>query len=102
MTRTRASITASSVSAGRFGYQFINSDKRLTKPLVRKNGKLEEAGWDEALELVAGRLKDAGAASAALATARLTNEELVVFKQLMETAGTDNYRPFSRLRPCRA
>jgi NADH-quinone oxidoreductase subunit G len=76
---------------GRFGYQFINSDKRLTKPLVRKNGKLEEAGWDEALELVAGRLKDSGAASAALATARLTNEELVVFKQLMETAGSNNY-----------
>jgi NADH-quinone oxidoreductase subunit G len=76
---------------GRFGYQFINSDKRLTKPLVRKNGKLEETGWDEALELVAARLKESGAASAALATARLTNEELVVFKQLMETAGSENY-----------
>ena len=76
---------------GRFGYQFINSDKRLTKPLIRKNGKLEEAGWDEALELVAGRLKDSGAASAALATARLTNEELQVFKQLMETVGSKNY-----------
>jgi NADH-quinone oxidoreductase chain G len=76
---------------GRFGYQFINSDKRLTKPLVRKNGRLEEAGWDEALEAVAARLKGSGAASAAIATARLTNEELVLFKQLMETAGSSNY-----------
>lgn len=76
---------------GRFGYQFINSEKRLTKPLVRKNGNLVEAGWDEALDLVAARLKGAGAAAAAIATARLTNEELVLFKQLMETAGSNNY-----------
>ena len=76
---------------GRFGYQFINSDKRLTKPLIRKNGHLVEAGWDEAIEVIAARLKDSGAASAALATARLTNEELVTFKQLMESAGSNNY-----------
>ncbi len=76
---------------GRFGYQFINSDKRLTKPLIRKNGHLEEAGWDEAIEAIAARLKDSGAASAALATARLTNEELVTFKQLMESVGSSNY-----------
>jgi NADH-quinone oxidoreductase chain G len=76
---------------GRFGYQFINSEKRLTKPLVRKNGRLEEAGWDEALETVAAHLKGAGTTAAAIATARLTNEELVLFKQLMETAGSNNY-----------
>jgi len=76
---------------GRFGYQFINSDKRLTTPLVRKNGSLVEAGWDEALDLVASRLKGAGSAAAALATPRLTNEELVLFKRLMETAGSANY-----------
>jgi len=76
---------------GRFGYQFINSDKRLTKPLVRKNGRLEEASWDEALEIVASRLKGAGSAVAALATARLTNEELVLFKQLMLAAGSSSF-----------
>jgi len=76
---------------GRFGYQFINSDKRLTTPLVRKNGVLTEAGWDEALELIAARLKGAGASAAALATPRLTNEELVLFKKLMEAAGSANY-----------
>ncbi len=68
---------------GRFGYQFISSDKRLKSPLIRKNGQLVEAGWDEALELVANRLKGAGASAAALATPRMTNEELVLLKQLM-------------------
>ena len=55
---------------GRFGYQFINSDKRLTKPLVRKNGTLTESTWDEALEIVAGRLKG-GSAVAALGNTAL-------------------------------
>ncbi len=76
---------------GRFGYQFINSEKRLTKPLVRKDGVLRESTWDEALEVVAGRLKG-GTAVAALATARLTNEELALFKKLMvERVGSKNF-----------
>jgi len=75
---------------GRFGYQFINSDKRLTKPLVRKNGVLTESTWDEALEIVAGRLKG-GSAVAALATPRLTNEELALFKKLLvDNVGSKN------------
>ena len=76
---------------GRFGYQFVNSDKRLTTPLVRKNGVLVQSTWDEALQIVATRLKEAGSSSAALATARLTNEELTLFKQLMESVGSRNY-----------
>jgi formate dehydrogenase major subunit/NADH-quinone oxidoreductase subunit G len=76
---------------GRFGYQFINSGKRLTKPMVKKNGVLTESTWDEALELVAGRLKG-GSAVAALATPRLTNEELSLFKKLLvDTVGTKNF-----------
>jgi len=76
---------------GRFGYQFINSPKRLTTPLVRKNGTLVESTWDEALELVAGRLKG-GSSVAALATPRLTNEELALFKKLMvENVGSKNF-----------
>ncbi|BCS55523.1 molybdopterin-dependent oxidoreductase [Geobacter sp. SVR] len=74
---------------GRFGYQFINNDKRLTKPMVRKDGALREASWDEALQFVAGRLK--GGNVAALSTARLTNEEFVLFKDLMKLAGSASY-----------
>ena len=74
---------------GRFGYQFISSDKRLTNPMIRKNGSLVEVSWDEALAAVAERLK--GGASAALATPRLTNEEFVLFKRLMEQNGSQQY-----------
>jgi formate dehydrogenase major subunit/NADH-quinone oxidoreductase subunit G len=76
---------------GRFGYQFISNPKRLTVPLVRKNGALTESTWEEALSLVATGLK-AGNAVAALATPRLTNEELTVFKKMMvENVGSKNF-----------
>jgi len=79
---------------GRFGYQFVNSDKRLTTPLVRRNGKLQPASWEEALAEVTTRLAAGKAAPdtiAALATPRLTNEELFLFGKLFRGAiGTDN------------
>jgi formate dehydrogenase major subunit/NADH-quinone oxidoreductase subunit G len=76
---------------GRFGYQFINSPKRLTKPLVRKDGVLLESTWDEAFRVIAGRLKG-GSGVAALATPRLTNEELTLFRKLMlEQVGSKNF-----------
>lgn len=76
---------------GRFGYQFANSEQRLTSPLIRKNGRLIESTWDEALEVVAGRLKG-GSSVAALATPRLTNEELTLFKKLMlDNVGSSHF-----------
>lgn len=76
---------------GRFGYQFISSEKRLKTPLIKKDGQLVEASWDEALTLLAEKLKSAGSASAALATARLTNEELSLLKKFMkEQLGSEN------------
>ncbi len=41
---------------GKFGWDFINSDQRLTTPLIRENGRFRPASWDEALDLVARRL----------------------------------------------
>jgi formate dehydrogenase major subunit/NADH-quinone oxidoreductase subunit G len=76
---------------GRFGYQFVSSEKRLTKPMVKKNGRLIEATWDEALSLVTEKLK-VGSNVAALATPRLTNEELALFKKmLVENVGSKNF-----------
>ncbi|TET40087.1 MAG: formate dehydrogenase subunit alpha [Dehalococcoidia bacterium] len=65
---------------GRYGYDFINHEDRLKKPLIRKNGKLEEASWEEALDLVASKLEqirgESGADSiACLSSAKSTNEE---------------------------
>lgn len=76
---------------GRFGYQFVNSDKRLATPLIRKNGQLVEASWDEALALVGEKLSGSKGALGALATARLTNEELFLFERLFRgTLKSDN------------
>lgn len=65
---------------GRFGYDFIHSDQRLTAPLIRKDGRLVEASWDEALDLVARRLTEireahGGDSIGVLTSARATNEE---------------------------
>lgn len=75
---------------GRFGYQFINSDQRLTSPLMRTNGRLIECSWEDALSAVAARLTG-GNSVAALATPRMTNEELFLMKKLMDSIGTSNY-----------
>ena len=42
---------------GRFGFDFTSNPERIRQPLVRKNGKLEPASWEDALEEVARRLK---------------------------------------------
>ena len=65
---------------GRFGFNFVNSSERLTKPLIKENGKFRDATWDEALDLVAAKLKELkkkhGPESiGVLASARITNEE---------------------------
>ncbi len=44
---------------GRFGFDFVESPERLTKPLVRNaEGKLEPATWEHALRLAASKLKE--------------------------------------------
>jgi NADH-quinone oxidoreductase subunit G len=80
---------------GRFGYQFINSDKRLKTPLIRKNGELLPATWEEAMQLISGRLGEQkssdASAIAALVTPRLTNEELLLCRKFFkEVIGTDS------------
>ena len=61
---------------GRFGYTFVHHKDRLTTPLIRKNGELTAATWDEALDYVADRLSDyPGDAFATLCSAKATNED---------------------------
>ncbi len=43
---------------GRFGYDFIYSEDRLTTPLIREGDAFREASWDEALDLVANKFKE--------------------------------------------
>ncbi len=67
----------------RFAHHFADAADRLQKPLVRQDGRLVEAEWDEALELVASRLRAAGQRSAGVAGDRPSNEDLFAFQRLI-------------------
>lgn len=88
---------------GRFGLDFVNAEDRLTSPLIKKNGKFEEASWEEALSLVteklAGIKKEHGPnAIAGLSSAKCTNEENYVFQKFIRAAvGTNNVDHCARL-----
>ena len=88
---------------GRFGFDFINHEERLTQPLIRRNGKLTPATWDEALDYCAERLarirQDFGPdAIAGLSSAKCTNEENYVMQKFMRAAvGTNNIDHCARL-----
>ncbi len=75
---------------GRFGASYVNSDKRLTSPLIRKDGELVEASWEEALAQVTQGLRSAGSDTGIISGARLTNEELFLLKNLATAVGTGN------------
>ncbi|MFN2136482.1 MAG: molybdopterin oxidoreductase family protein, partial [Candidatus Promineifilaceae bacterium] len=66
----------------RFVYHFAEAADRLQTPLVRKNGALTPASWEEALDLVAAKLSEHQAAVAGLAGDRLANEDLYLFQKL--------------------
>jgi len=82
-------------SVGRFGVDVVHSEERLLKPAIRKNGSLEEASWDDALDFVSQRLKEiasaeGGSSIAGLASATSSNEALYLFQRMMrEGIGTD-------------
>ena len=78
---------------GWFGYEFAGSDKRLKKPLIRRNGKLEEATFDEALSLIASKIKGFKGSGklAGWGGNPLTTEENYLFQKLMRTVcGVDH------------
>ena len=72
---------------GRFGYHYSGSYDRLSVPLVRKNGELEPAGWDEVIALAAEKFKAAGKDTFTLAGGRLSNEDFFNLGQLANHLG---------------
>ncbi len=71
---------------GRFAYQSIHSDERVTEPLLRDGGQLRPVGWDRALSEAAAALARAGAGTAALVGGQATNEEGFLLARLMREA----------------
>lgn len=67
---------------GRFAQDWINSNNRLSTPLIRRDGRLMQATWNEALDLVASRLNEHKGALGVLASPKLTNEENYVLQKV--------------------
>ncbi len=83
---------------GRFGVTFVNHGDRLTTPLIRKNGRFTEATWDEALGYTADKLVEHRGATAALASAKATNEDGYILQKFMRMAmGTNSIDHCTRL-----
>lgn len=88
---------------GRFGFDFVQSEKRLTKPLIKKNGKFQEASWDEATGLVASKLSEIKNSTGpdsimGFASAKCSNEENYVMQKFMRSViGTNNIDHCARL-----
>ena len=75
---------------GRFGFQYIQSDDRLSRPLTKVEGEHLEIPWIKALQGIGARLKKirdeyGGAAIAGLIGGRCTNESVYLFQRLMRT-----------------
>ncbi|WGW04066.1 formate dehydrogenase subunit alpha [Tropicibacter oceani] len=101
---------------GRFGFDYVHHEHRLTKPLVRREGApkglnvdpgnwqevFREATWDEAMDLAAGGLArlrdDRGTTVAGFGSAKCTNEEAYLFQKLIRQGfGHNNVDHCTRL-----
>lgn len=85
---------------GRFGIaEFVNHPDRLTTPLIRRNGKLEKATWDEALDLIASKLSGYKPNEVALvSSAKCTNEDNYVIQKFGRVVlGTNSIDHCARL-----
>ena len=79
----------------RFSYEALNSEKRLPRPMLKKDGNWQEVEWPVALEFVASELKrikgaHGAAAIGALATPHQTLEELHLLQKLLRGFGSGN------------
>jgi len=99
---------------GRFGFDYIHHDHRLTKPLIRRDDApakglnvdpgnwqthFREATWDEALDVAAKGMKDIGGTGVAgFGSAKCTNEEAYLFQKLIRQGfGHNNVDHCTRL-----
>ncbi len=81
---------------GRYGFDFPASPKRLSHPMIRKNGVLEKVSWDEALDYTAGRIKEIVSRHgpdvfSAFGSGRITNENNYAIQKFTRAViGTNN------------
>jgi len=83
----------------RFGFEYLRSEERLARPLVKRDGEMVEVDWPEALDMVANRLhlikgEDGGEAIAVVGGANGTNEDAYALwrfaSEVLETPHVDS------------
>lgn len=81
---------------GRFGQDYVRGERRITSPMIRKDGHLQPATWEEALTFAARRIQDIAQTAnpdivAAVGSARASNETNYVLQKWARVAvGTNN------------
>jgi NADH dehydrogenase/NADH:ubiquinone oxidoreductase subunit G len=77
---------------GRFGYDYLDTDSRLLTPMKRVKGELVETTWEDALKIVADKLKKSGKNTGIISVARILNETALSIKHFAEdVVKTKNY-----------
>jgi NADH-quinone oxidoreductase subunit G len=79
----------------RFSYEGLNSDDRLTRPMVKQGGEWRETDWEKALEFAAEGLRRArsahgGGAIGALVSPQATLEEMHLVQKVVRGLGSEN------------
>lgn len=74
-------------ATGRFGYDVANSEDRVTRPMVKKNGKFEVVTWEEALGVVKDKLNGK---VGGIISPKLSNEDHYLFKKLFKNVLKSN------------
>ena len=83
---------------GRFGTGFVHARDRITVPRIRRDGRWEDATWDDALDYAAEGLARHHGAFGTLASAKATNEDAYVIQKLVRVVmGTNNVDHCTRL-----
>jgi len=81
----------------RLNFHYIDSETRLTEPMVKIEGCHQPTGWRDAIQATAERLKSYHSGQIAIiASARMTNEELFLVRQLAGTLGTNLFTTVTR------
>ncbi len=86
---------------GKFGWDYLKSGDRLTRPLVKSNGAFVEVSWEEALSLVTDNIDEVKSrygsdAIMGLCSPKVTNEESYLFQKLIRSLGTNNVDSYTR------
>lgn len=68
-------------AVGRFGFDSLKSESRITSPMKKAGNELKEISWDEAISLVSKKMKEAGKSSGFITTAGILNEDALSLKK---------------------